>query len=326
MRSIHYIFLRSQTYFFVSVQGGFILHRLLLLLFSLLASFPLAAQERPRAALAPVGSLDVPTAQQVILFNRFQDRLSTRYDLVSQSDFASAQDEVFTSLTAEECTEENCIGLIQELLQVEDYFHLQLVRSGQDTQLTLTAVDLDKRQMRSEYCESCDQRELNHRLDTLITSLLPQVETDLQAEMEQDLERQAVESCQQQEEKALQILRELAQLLQRSAAQAGAAINRYQVDDSTNRFISFFEKQDPNSDNVYLEDRKLVIQAKYETTAGAPSGVIATLARLKTDTSDYRQAVGSEPCEFYEVRAKIPCIRGVWPAIWMLGKDGVWPD
>jgi len=106
------------------------LHRLLLLLFSLLASFPLAAQDRPRAALAPVGSLDVPTAQQVILFNRLQDRLSTRYDLVSQSDFASAQDEVFTSLTAEECTEENCIRLIQELLQVEDYFHLQLVRWG----------------------------------------------------------------------------------------------------------------------------------------------------------------------------------------------------
>lgn len=221
------------------------LHRLLLLLFSLLASFPLAAQDRPRAALAPVGSLDVPTAQQVILFNRLQDRLSTRYDLVSQSDFASAQDEVFTSLTAEECTEENCIRLIQELLQVEDYFHLQLVRSGQDTQLTLTAVDLDKRQVRSDYCESCDQRELNQRLDTLITSLLPQVENDLQAEMEQDLERQAAESRQQQEEKALQTLRELAQLLQRSAAQAGAAINRYRADDSTNRFTSFFEKQDP---------------------------------------------------------------------------------
>jgi len=149
------------------------LHRLLLLLFSLLASFPLAAQDRPRAALAPVGSLDVPTAQQVILFNRLQDRLSTRYDLVSQSDFASAQDEVFTSLTAEECTVENCIRVIQELLQVEDYFHLQLVRFGQDTQLTLTAVDLDKRQVRSDYCKNCDQPELNQRLDTLITSLLP---------------------------------------------------------------------------------------------------------------------------------------------------------
>ena len=88
------------------------------------------------------------------------------------------------------------------------------------------------------------------------------------------------------------------------------------------------EKQFYTSDeeNVYVADGKLVIQAKYETTAGAPSGVIATSARLKTDTSDYWQAVGSEPYGFYEVRAKIPCIRGAWPAIWMLGKDGVWPD
>ena len=221
------------------------LHRLFALLFLLSISFPLTAQERPRAALAPVGVLNVPTAQQLILFNHLQYRLSTRYDLVSPKDFASAQDVVFASLTAEECTEENCIRLIQELLQVEDYFHLQLVRSGQDTQLTLTVVDLDKRQVRSDYCENCDQRELNQRLDILITSLLPQVENDLQVEMEQDLERQAAKARQQQEEAALKPLQELVQLLQRSAAQAGAAINRYRTDDSTNRFIPFFEKQDP---------------------------------------------------------------------------------
>ncbi len=81
-----------------------------------------------------------------------------------------------------------------------------------------------------------------------------------------------------------------------------------------------------DADNVYLEDGKLVIKPNTETTPGAPSGVIATSARLKTDTSNYWQAVGSEPYGFYEVRAKIPCIRGAWPAIWMLGKDGVWPD
>lgn len=29
---------------------------------------------------------------------------------------------------------------------------------------------------------------------------------------------------------------------------------------------------------------------------------------------------------FYEVRAKLPCGRGAWPAIWMLAPDGKWPD
>lgn len=29
---------------------------------------------------------------------------------------------------------------------------------------------------------------------------------------------------------------------------------------------------------------------------------------------------------FFEIRAKLPCGRGTWPAIWMLGTGGVWPD
>lgn len=29
---------------------------------------------------------------------------------------------------------------------------------------------------------------------------------------------------------------------------------------------------------------------------------------------------------FYEVRAKLPCGRGMWPAIWMLPSSGKWPD
>jgi beta-glucanase (GH16 family) len=29
---------------------------------------------------------------------------------------------------------------------------------------------------------------------------------------------------------------------------------------------------------------------------------------------------------FFEIRAKMPCGRGTWPAIWMLGTGGVWPD
>ena len=29
---------------------------------------------------------------------------------------------------------------------------------------------------------------------------------------------------------------------------------------------------------------------------------------------------------FFQVRARLPCGRGTWPAIWMLGSGGVWPD
>lgn len=29
---------------------------------------------------------------------------------------------------------------------------------------------------------------------------------------------------------------------------------------------------------------------------------------------------------YYEIRAKLPCARGMWPAIWMLPESGAWPD
>ncbi len=133
----------------------------------------LSAQGRERAALAPVAGLEVSAVQQQILFNQLQARLSESYDLVSQAEFEQAQTRAFNELDADECTEENCVRMIQELLQAERYFALQLIRSGADTQLTLTGFDLERRQVRSEYCAACDQQTLNARLDRLVESWLP---------------------------------------------------------------------------------------------------------------------------------------------------------
>ena len=84
-----------------------------------------------------------------------------------------------------------------------------------------------------------------------------------------------------------------------------------------------------NSANVRLEDGDLVIQA----VAGKPAGVnlqfgniLATSARVTTDTPAFYSALGNQPYGYYEIKAQIPCVAGAWPAIWMLGRDGVWPD
>ena len=83
--------------------------------------------------------------------------------------------------------------------------------------------------------------------------------------------------------------------------------------------------------NSYIQDGKLIIQAIHEIPADGgeggdvAEGVIATSARLKTDTDAFYAALGSEPYGFYEVRAKIACVGGSWPAAWMLGRNGDWP-
>lgn len=54
-------------------------------------------------------------------------------------------------------------------------------------------------------------------------------------------------------------------------------------------------------------------------------GVVATSARLTTNTSAYFSALNSNPYGFYEIRAQIPCVYGAWPALWMMGRTGDWP-
>jgi beta-glucanase (GH16 family) len=83
-----------------------------------------------------------------------------------------------------------------------------------------------------------------------------------------------------------------------------------------------------NPNNVYLSNGQLVIQPVYgnvPANSGAPSGVVATSARVKTDTANFYTALGNQPYGFYEINAQIPCVAGAWPAIWMMGKDGDWP-
>jgi beta-glucanase (GH16 family) len=75
--------------------------------------------------------------------------------------------------------------------------------------------------------------------------------------------------------------------------------------------------------NICVANGLLTIEARHETLdpkAYADWGGLGyTSARI---ISNAAWAYG-----FYEVRAKLPCARGTWPAIWMLPKDmKIWPD
>ncbi|MBA15132.1 MAG: glycoside hydrolase [Sphingomonas sp.] len=74
--------------------------------------------------------------------------------------------------------------------------------------------------------------------------------------------------------------------------------------------------------NARIEDGALVIEAHRESLSRSGfadwGGQEYTSAKLVT-----RQLLGYG---FYEIRAKLPCGRGTWPAIWMLPETGEWPD
>ena len=75
------------------------------------------------AALAPMGALgEFSEMEKQIIFNSLQESLSTYYLLASQKSFEAAQEKAFEELDYEECTEDQCFALIQQILQVDNLF------------------------------------------------------------------------------------------------------------------------------------------------------------------------------------------------------------
>lgn len=75
-------------------------------------------------------------------------------------------------------------------------------------------------------------------------------------------------------------------------------------------------------ENAVLRDGKLVITARLESLSSAPDwgSQRYTSARLIS------RGLADWTYGFFEVRAKLPCGQGTWPAIWTLGSGGAWPD
>jgi beta-glucanase (GH16 family) len=75
-------------------------------------------------------------------------------------------------------------------------------------------------------------------------------------------------------------------------------------------------------ENLRLANGLLTIAARHETLNSAPDwgGQRYTSARIISKGAGWTYG-------FYEIRAKLPCARGTWPAIWMLPTDlKKWPD
>ena len=131
------------------------------------------AQEKMPAALAPMGALgEFSEMEKQIIFNSLQESLSTYYILASQKSFEAAQEKAFEELDYEECTEDQCFALIQQILQVDNLFLFSMTREGTFNQLSLTRVDLDsQRLVRTAICEDCGIGDLNSKVDGLVQEI-----------------------------------------------------------------------------------------------------------------------------------------------------------
>jgi len=149
-------------------------HLLITILSILLLSSPLFGQsERPETIVIPVGTLgDISDIRKQIIQNTLSQELTKYFRLVPQDKFEEAQEKAFEELEYEECTEDRCIMLIQEMLQVENAFHLQVIEEDSNTQLSLSWRTLDDKKRENDFCEECKTKDLNRKINELVEKLV----------------------------------------------------------------------------------------------------------------------------------------------------------
>ena len=148
---------------------------ILVLSLLLLLSLPSFGQstERPETIVIPVSSLgEVSEVRKQILQNTLEDELKFHFRLISQERYEEVLEKVFEELDYKECNEDQCIVMIQEMLQVENVFHLQVIGEGSDTQLSLSWRTLDEKRKEEEFCEGCGTGQLRKMIGGLVRELL----------------------------------------------------------------------------------------------------------------------------------------------------------
>jgi len=107
-----------------------------------------------------------------MLEKTLESKLDDYFNIVPKELFEEAQEQAFQEMDADECSEEQCIAMIQEILQVPNAFQLILMVEEGDTQISLTWNDMEKKRVEENYCEDCKTKELRKMIEGLVEKLV----------------------------------------------------------------------------------------------------------------------------------------------------------
>jgi len=127
-----------------------------------------------KAVLAPIQTLGtISKVQKEIIFNTLQESISIEFNLESQDQFEKAQEAAFQEMDADQFTEDQCIMLIKEYLQVENFFIFKILSEDAFIQLSLTKIDINgKKDVRNSICNGCNLIQINNKIRDLISKFL----------------------------------------------------------------------------------------------------------------------------------------------------------
>ena len=149
------------------------MRHLLIFLSLLLLSSPLFGQsDKPQTIIIPTGSLgDITEVRKKMLGKTLESKLDDYFAIVPKELFEEAQEQAFQEMDSDECTEDQCIRMIQELLQVENSFKMDLMYEEGDTQISITWNDQDQKRVEEDYCEGCKTKDLRKMIGQLVDNI-----------------------------------------------------------------------------------------------------------------------------------------------------------
>ena len=136
-------------------------HILIILSFLLLSS-PLFGQSgKPKAIIIDTGSLgEISKTRIKILDKTLESKLDDYFAIVPKEIFEEAKEEAFQELEDDECTEDQCVMKIQEILQVENAFKMELTIEEGDTHVSLTWNNQENKRVEENFCVDCNTKQL----------------------------------------------------------------------------------------------------------------------------------------------------------------------
>jgi hypothetical protein len=133
----------------------------------------ISQSEKPQTIIIPTGSLGEMSKVRIkILEKTLESKLDDYFAIVPKELFEEAQEQAFQEMDSDECTEDQCILMIKEILQIENAFKMDLLSEDGDTQISITWNDQDQKRVEEDYCEGCKTKELRLMIGGLVEKLV----------------------------------------------------------------------------------------------------------------------------------------------------------
>ncbi len=147
----------------------------LLVLLLLLTAAEVFAQKETAALFMPVTPEGMRPVKVQYLLNLMEEELSTRFVLLSNTKVYDAYERAIMLLPEKECTEDNCLALMQKFLEVRLIFTFGVLVLKDSVVLALKLQDGPQKFTKNVECENpCRNKQMKKGVSTLVAMILEQ--------------------------------------------------------------------------------------------------------------------------------------------------------